>query len=77
MPLPQAVSAPRMHHQALPDTLSVEEGGFTRTTLDSLRARGHGISESGHWGDVEAIIRTADGWQGVSDPRRGGGGAGY
>ena len=77
MPLPDAVAAPRMHHQALPDSIRVEENGFTRTTLDSLRARGHAINESGHWGDVEAIIRTAGGWQGVSDPRRGGGGAGY
>ena len=31
----------------------------------------------GYMGDVEAIIRTRSGWQGVSDPRRGGGGAGY
>jgi gamma-glutamyltranspeptidase / glutathione hydrolase len=77
MPLPDAVAAPRMHHQALPDSIRVEENGFTRTTLDSLRARGHAINESGHWGDVEAIVRTAGGWQGVSDPRRGGGGAGY
>jgi gamma-glutamyltranspeptidase / glutathione hydrolase len=77
MALPDAVAAPRMHHQALPDSIRVEENGFTRTTLDSLRARGHAINESGHWGDVEAIIRTAGGWQGVSDPRRGGGGAGY
>ena len=71
------VAAPRMHHQALPDSIRVEQGGFTRTTLDSLRARGHAIEEGGRWGDVEAIIRTPNGWQGVSDPRRGGGGAGY
>ena len=77
MPLPEAVTAPRMHHQALPDSLRVEAGGFTAATLDSLRARGHGISAGGYWGDVEAIIRTSSGWQGVSDPRRGGGGAGY
>ena len=77
MPLADAVSAPRMHHQALPDSVRVESGGFTRTTLDSLRARGHAITEGGYWGDVEAIIRTPSGWQGVSDPRRGGGGAGY
>ena len=77
MPLPDAVTAPRMHHQALPDTVRVEAGGFTEATLDSLGARGHGILADGHWGDVEAIIRTPDGWQGVSDPRRGGGGAGY
>jgi gamma-glutamyltranspeptidase/glutathione hydrolase len=77
MTLPDAVTAPRMHHQALPDTVRVEEDGFTAATLDSLRARGHGVNPGGHWGDVEAIIRTPDGWQGVSDPRRGGGGAGY
>jgi gamma-glutamyltranspeptidase/glutathione hydrolase len=66
-----------VHHQALPDSIRVEDDGFTGTTLDSLRARGHAISEDGRWGDVEAIIRTPGGWQGVSDPRRGGGGAGY
>jgi gamma-glutamyltranspeptidase/glutathione hydrolase len=77
MGLPEAIVAPRMHHQGLPDSLLVEGDGFLPETLDSLRARGHGISSRGHWGDVEAIIRTPTGWQGVSDPRLGGGGAGY
>jgi gamma-glutamyltranspeptidase/glutathione hydrolase len=77
MPLADAVAAPRVHHQALPDSVRVVRGGFTPTTLDSLRARGHAICEGGYWGDVEAILRTPSGWQGVSDPRRGGGGAGY
>jgi gamma-glutamyltranspeptidase/glutathione hydrolase len=77
MSLSDAVTAPRVHHQALPDSLQVESDGFTATTLDNLRARGHGIAARGNWGDVEAIIRTPGGWQGVSDPRRGGGGAGY
>lgn len=77
MPLPEAVIAPRMHHQALPDSIQVEDGGFLPAVLDSLRALGHGIALRGRWGDVEAIIRTDAGWQGVSDPRRGGGGAGY
>jgi gamma-glutamyltranspeptidase/glutathione hydrolase len=77
MPLPEAVAAPRMHHQGLPDTLRVERDGFPPATLDSLRARGHAIGSGGYWGDVEAIIRTPAGWQGVSDPRRGGGGAGF
>jgi gamma-glutamyltranspeptidase/glutathione hydrolase len=77
MTLPDAVVAPRMHHQGLPDTLRVERGGFPPATLDSLRARGHAIGADGYWGDVEAIIRTPAGWQGVSDPRRGGGGAGF
>jgi gamma-glutamyltranspeptidase/glutathione hydrolase len=77
MSLADAVTAPRMHHQGLPDSLQVESDGFPAETLDSLRARGHAISARGTWGDVEAIIKTAQGWQGVSDPRLGGGGAGY
>ncbi|MFL5402616.1 MAG: gamma-glutamyltransferase [Gemmatimonadales bacterium] len=77
MTLPDAVVAPRMHHQGLPDSLQVEEDGFLPATLDSLESRGHGVAARGNWGDIEAIIRTPRGWQGVSDPRRGGGGAGY
>jgi gamma-glutamyltranspeptidase/glutathione hydrolase len=77
MPLADAVAAPRAHHQGLPDSLQVEADGFLPETLDSLRARGHSVSARGHWGDVEAIIRGPAGWQGVSDPRAGGGGAGY
>jgi gamma-glutamyltranspeptidase/glutathione hydrolase len=76
MRLPDAVAAPRVHHQGLPDTLRLERGGFPEATLDSLRGRGHAVGPGGYWGDVEAIIRTPAGWEGVSDPRRGGGGAG-
>ncbi|HET6836446.1 MAG TPA: gamma-glutamyltransferase [Gemmatimonadales bacterium] len=77
MSLADAVVAPRMHHQGLPDSLRVEGEGFLPQTLDSLRQRGHGVSSGGNWGDVEGIIRTPSGWEGVSDPRRGGGGEGY
>jgi len=77
MSLADALAAPRTHHQALPDSLRVERDGFAPATLDSLRTRGHGIMVRPKWGDVEAIIRTPRGWEGVSDPRLGGGGAGY
>ncbi len=77
MSLADAISVPRMHHQALPDTIRVERDGFSVAVLDSLRALGHGVTMRGRTGDVEAIIRTPTGWQGVSDPRLGGGGAGY
>lgn len=77
MPLPQAVEAPRMHHQALPDEVRLERNGFYPATIGRLESMGHKVAFRGRWGDVEAIIRTADGWQGVSDPRLGGGGAGY
>ncbi|MEO8200916.1 MAG: gamma-glutamyltransferase [Gemmatimonadota bacterium] len=77
MSLADAIAAPRMHHQALPDSMRLERNGFTPETIARLQAMGHGIQFSGWWGDVEAIIRTKTGWQGVSDPRLGGGGSGY
>jgi gamma-glutamyltranspeptidase / glutathione hydrolase len=77
MSLPEALAMPRLHHQALPDRIALEEGGFTPETIRRLEAMGHAVSFRGYMGDVEAIIRTADGWLGASDARRGGGGAGY
>ena len=77
MSLGEAVAAPRTHHQGLPDALRVERGGFQPAALAGLERLGHSITLRGQWGDVEAIIRTPAGWQGVSDPRLGGGGAGY
>jgi gamma-glutamyltranspeptidase/glutathione hydrolase len=77
MTLAEAVAAPRTHHQALPDEIRLETNGFSPATLDRLKAMGHTLVFRGRWGDVEAIVRTDAGWQGVSDPRLGGGGAGY
>jgi gamma-glutamyltranspeptidase/glutathione hydrolase len=78
MSLADAVSAPRTHHQALPDELRIEgPGGFSDATLAALRAMGHAIDPSRGWGDFQAIMRTATGWIGVSDPRADGGGSGF
>lgn len=78
MSLADAVAAPRTHHQALPDALRIEgPGGFSAEAYEALRALGHQITTSGGWGDFQAIARTPRGWVGVSDPRAGGGGAGY
>src|SRR5690606_22699130 len=76
--LADAAAAPRTHHQALPDELRVEgPNGFSKAAIDALRAMGHEIDEGGGWGDFQAIQRTNRGWIGVSDPRAGGGGAGW
>ena len=40
MTLSDAMSAPRIHHQALPDELRYERGGFSPAVLDSLSADG-------------------------------------
>jgi gamma-glutamyltranspeptidase/glutathione hydrolase len=77
MTLAQAIEAPRLHHQALPDRIQLERGGFPDSVVARLEAMGHDVAFRGPMGDVEAIIRTKDGWMGVSDPRRGGGPSGY
>jgi gamma-glutamyltranspeptidase/glutathione hydrolase len=77
MSLRDAVAAPRIHHQALPDVARVDRGGFRPEVLDSLRAMGYELREAQPGGDVEAIEPVEGGWIGVSDPRSGGGTAGY
>jgi gamma-glutamyltranspeptidase/glutathione hydrolase len=77
MPLPTAVAAPRLHHQAVPDTLYLERDGFVQASIDSLGAMGHKVSTWNYKTEVNAIARAAAGWVGVADPRRGGGAAGY
>lgn len=77
MPLPQAINAPRIHHQALPDTVRYERSGLTAAVIDSLHAMGYGTSPFGGIGSVNGIMRTKRGWLGYSDPRSGGRPSGY
>jgi gamma-glutamyltranspeptidase/glutathione hydrolase len=79
MPLPQAVAAPRIHHQALPDIIRFERGGLAPATVERLKALGHDVQERrGSSGIVAAIGRApGGGWIGVADPRYAGGAAGY
>ncbi len=79
MALPDAVTAPRVHHQAVPDTLRYERGGLALETVAGLTALGHAVAERrGKSGIVAAIGRTPAGeWVGVADPRSAGGAAGY
>jgi gamma-glutamyltranspeptidase/glutathione hydrolase len=77
MPLADAVAAPRLHHQALPDSISLERGGIVPAVQDSLRALGHGVREWGYRGLVMAIQRRDGRWVGVADPRTAGAAQGY
>ena len=72
----QAIAAPRLHHQWLPDKLMVEPWGFDRLTLEDLRRRGHQVEERSAWGNADAIVRSPNGvLEGAADPR--GEGAAY
>jgi gamma-glutamyltranspeptidase/glutathione hydrolase len=77
MTLVEAVTAPRLHQQALPDLLYVEQNGFLPASLDSLTAMGYTVHLWRYKTGVNAIARGDGGWVGVADPRRGGGAAGF
>jgi gamma-glutamyltranspeptidase/glutathione hydrolase len=65
-----AVSAPRIHHQWLPDQLRVEPWGLDALTLMELCRRGHQIEQQSPWGNANAIVVTPDGrLEGAADPR--------
>jgi gamma-glutamyltranspeptidase/glutathione hydrolase len=77
MILSDAVSAPRVHHQALPDSLQYERSGLLPAVLDSLRGMGHAIEPIGGVGLINAIMRVRGGYEGMSDPRSSGKPVGY
>lgn len=76
MSLADAVGAPRIHHQALPEILFYEEGGFEAGTIAALEQMGY-TTQPGGSGNLTAIARTSDGWAGIFDPRKHGLAAGY
>ena len=74
MTLTEAVHAPRVHHQHLPDRIMFEPSGLTTEVVEALAALGHRLEVGEEaWGDAQAILADPDGsLEGVSDPRRGG-----
>ena len=79
MTLSDAMSAPRIHHQALPDDIRIDDGGFDPSVVEKLKQMGYTIVPQGYiGGSVVAIRRVSGGWEGMDDPRgRGGAAAGY
>ena len=77
MSLADAMSAPRFHHQALPDSLRHERGGFDPSLIASLQGMGYGLSTYPSPGLVVAIMRVPTGWEGMVDPRSSGAAKGY
>jgi gamma-glutamyltranspeptidase/glutathione hydrolase len=68
MDVRQAVNAPRLHHQWMPDEVRVEKG-FSDAVLADLRARGHKIEEPMGRTSANSILVTPDALVGAPDPR--------
>jgi len=72
MNIQEAIDAPRIHHQWLPDELVGEPSGFSSDTQRALTARGHTLGKLRYLGDAEGImIEQKTGVRlGATDPRR-------
>ncbi|MEK7239931.1 MAG: gamma-glutamyltransferase [Gemmatimonadota bacterium] len=77
MSLADAMRAPRLHHQSLPDTLRYEDGAFSAAVADSLRAMGHALLRTNGLANANGIMRVNGGWIGVREPRSAGKAVGY
>jgi gamma-glutamyltranspeptidase/glutathione hydrolase len=72
MRLDDALAAPKLHHQWLPDRIVAEPWALEAATEAALRARGHRIETLARpFGNAQAVmIDPVTGWRlGASDPR--------
>jgi gamma-glutamyltranspeptidase/glutathione hydrolase len=77
MGIADAVAAPRLHHQWLPDQVSAERG-YPEATLQALQTRGHEVMVREPGTSANSILVTPDGLTGAADSRsRGALAAGY
>ncbi len=72
MNIAEAVGAPRVHSQWLPDAIIVEPESLTDSVQLDLQSRGHTITPYnwGHIGSANGIQINDDGYLGGPDPRR-------
>ncbi|HEX8187702.1 MAG TPA: gamma-glutamyltransferase [Pyrinomonadaceae bacterium] len=80
MNIQQAIDAPRIHHQWLPDEITYEPFGLSADTFRALEARGHRlVAKPRYMGDAHGImIEEKTGVRlGASDPRNYGEPVGY
>ncbi|NJC24863.1 gamma-glutamyltransferase [Neolewinella antarctica] len=61
MTLPDAVAAPRFHHQWLPDQILYEPNTFSPEVKKQLQAMGHGLKEVNAMAVIKALLVNDDG----------------
>ncbi len=71
MNIAEATNARRIHHQWKPDKLRVEKG-FNPDTWRLLEEKGHQVRVTNSLGSTQSILKTEEGFNGSSDPRRSG-----
>ena len=69
MPVDQAVNSRRIHHQWIPERLSIE-AGLDAELKKALEQRGHAVREQGALGVVQAISWDGVTMSGAADPRK-------
>jgi gamma-glutamyltranspeptidase / glutathione hydrolase len=69
MNIAEAVTAPRMHHQWLPDQVFAERG-FSPDTIRLLEQRGHKVVTGATFGSANSILVAPDGLTAAADPRQ-------
>lgn len=67
----EAVDAPRIHHQWLPDEVYFEQRGLSADTRKLLQERGYKLVEQTPWGAAELIMVGLPGAAGVSSESSG------
>jgi gamma-glutamyltranspeptidase/glutathione hydrolase len=72
MNVQEAIDAPRINHQWLPDAILYEPFGLSADTADALRARGHRLDErpAGEWSRAHGIALRDGLLEGGSDRRK-------
>jgi gamma-glutamyltranspeptidase / glutathione hydrolase len=75
--LPDAVAAPRYHHQGMPEDVFFEQDLAPKPLLEKLGAMGHGVRGREPIGDVHALQFTGGRILAVADPRSGGAAGGF
>jgi gamma-glutamyltranspeptidase/glutathione hydrolase len=71
MPIQAAVNAPRLHHQWLPNRITIERDGVPAATVSALEKMGHKVQFGGQQGTAHSVmIDTRTGHRiGAPDPR--------
>jgi len=69
MNIAEAVAAPRLHHQWMPDRVFIERG-FSPDTIRLLEAKGHSFITVASFGSANSILVTPEGLAGAADPRQ-------